>query len=76
MRDNPGGGQSDPAEGVRRGCKKNSPSRGPTVWLPPIVWSIQLSVLHSFFCIKEVFYELSVGMGVGRGVKGWLYPLM
>jgi len=24
MRDNPGGGESDPAEGVRRRCKKNS----------------------------------------------------
>jgi len=26
MRDNPGGGESDPAEGVRRRCMKNSPS--------------------------------------------------
>jgi len=26
MRDNPGGGESDSAEGVRRRCKKNSPS--------------------------------------------------
>jgi len=25
MRDNPGGDESDPAEGVRRRCKKNSP---------------------------------------------------
>jgi len=24
--DNPGGGESDPAEGVRTRCKKNSPS--------------------------------------------------
>jgi len=26
MRDNPGGGESDPTEGVRRRCMKNSPS--------------------------------------------------
>jgi len=26
MRDNPGGGELDPAEDVRRSCKKNSPS--------------------------------------------------
>jgi len=26
MRANPGGGESDPAEDVRRRCKKNSPS--------------------------------------------------
>jgi len=26
MWDNPGGGEPDPAEGVRRRCKKNSPS--------------------------------------------------
>jgi len=26
MRYNPGGDESDPAEGVRRRCKKNSPS--------------------------------------------------
>jgi len=26
MQDNPGGGESDPAEGVHRHCKKNSPS--------------------------------------------------
>jgi len=26
MRDNPGGGEPDPADGVGRNCKKNSPS--------------------------------------------------
>jgi len=26
MQDNPGGGESDPAEGIRRRCMKNSPS--------------------------------------------------
>jgi len=26
MRDNPGGGESEPAQGVYRRCKKNSPS--------------------------------------------------
>jgi len=26
------------------------------------------------FCIKKVFYELSVGMGVGRGGKGGPWP--
>jgi len=33
--------------------------------------TIQLSVLHSFFCIKEVYFtsELSIGVGMQNGLR-------
>jgi len=54
MRDNPGGGELDPAEGIRRRCKKNSLKENSLLCLRATLAIASFRVWYaratSFFC--------------------------